>query len=79
MPEDCVASAFLSDIFGPSTEAPVFLASLPNPGARGSEPSERHLVTRDIDVIEAFRRKWDRPGRALYFCTATYRKLILEV
>jgi P4 family phage/plasmid primase-like protien len=70
-PGNSVASAFLADMFGASTHALVYLSSLPNGDAPADEPGERHIATRRFDLIEQFLRKWDRPGRALYFCTAT--------
>ena len=66
-----VASAFLADVFGASTVAPVFICSLSNADAPAREPRERHVATRQPDDVEAFLRKWDRKDRALYFCTAT--------
>jgi len=68
-----IASAFLADVFGCSTAEPVYISSLPNDDARGREPGERHVVTREMANIEAFTRKWDRKDRALYFCTATIK------
>jgi hypothetical protein len=68
-----IASAFLADMFGPATVAPVFICSLPNADAREREPGERHVATRERKHVEAFLRKWDRKDRALYFCTATVR------
>jgi P4 family phage/plasmid primase-like protien len=70
-PSNGVAGAFLADMFGASTHAPVYLSSLPNGDAPPGEPGERHIATRLPDQIERFLRKWDRPGRAAYFCTAT--------
>ena len=66
-----IASNFLASVFGGSTVNPVYISSLPNQDAREREPGERHLVTREFKLIEAFVRKWDRTDRALYFCTAT--------
>ena len=66
-----VASHFLADMFGASTAAPVYISSLPNADAREREVGERHVATRRPEDIEAFLRKWDRPDRAAYFCTAT--------
>jgi P4 family phage/plasmid primase-like protien len=66
-----IASNFLASMFGGSTASPVYISSLPNQDARDREPGERHLVTREFNLIEAFCKKWDRKDRALYFCTAT--------
>ena len=63
---------FLREMFGPSTEHPVFVCSLLNAEARGTEPvNERHLATRHLGHISGFANKWDRPGRGLYFCVST--------
>jgi P4 family phage/plasmid primase-like protien len=66
-----IASNFLADMFGASTIAPVFICSLPNADAPSGEPGERHVVTRERAIVEAFYLKWDRKHRALYYCTAT--------
>jgi hypothetical protein len=68
-----VASTFLADMFGASTATPVFICSLPNADAREREPGERHVATREPDDIEAFRKKWDRKDRGLYFAVATVK------
>ena len=34
----------------------------------------RELTTRELDKVEAFIRKWDAQGRALYFCVNTIKK-----
>lgn len=66
------ASDFIAAMYGAGSgsEAPVFLCSLPN--VRG-EGGEKFVVTRDRAGIDGFAAKWDRPGRALYFCTGTIR------
>jgi hypothetical protein len=68
-----VASHFLADVFGASTVAPIYVSSLPNADARDHEVGERHVTTREFGDVEGFLGKWDRPGRGLYFCTATVR------
>lgn len=45
-----------------------YVCSLPN--VRG-DGSERHVLTRDLDRIAAFAKKWDVPGRATFFCVST--------
>jgi hypothetical protein len=63
---------FLREMFAPSTEHPVFVCSLLNAEARGSEPvNERTVATRHLGYISNFANKWDRPGRGLYFCVST--------
>jgi putative DNA primase/helicase len=68
-----IASKFLADMFGPSTESPVYVASRPNDDAPPKEPRERRVMTRAPTVIDAFVRKWDRRNRALYFCVGTVK------
>src|SRR5262249_19005953 len=65
-------SAFLASLFGPSTVNPVFVCSLLNAEAKGSEPvNERFVATRNLADISGFARKWHGPGRGLYFCGST--------
>jgi RepB DNA-primase from phage plasmid len=67
------AAEFLARLFGPTSEMPVYLSSLPNAEDTAGEPGERHVFTRDHADIEAFMRKWDRAKRGLFFCVATMR------
>ena len=58
------------------TSGRVYLCTLPNPELKDTpagEPNERHILTRSTEQITGFVSKWDRPGRGLYFCTATLR------
>src|SRR5215510_12433034 len=65
-------STFLASLFGPSTVNPVFVCSLLNAEARGSEPlNARFVTTRALADISGFARKSGRPGRVLYFCVST--------
>ena len=64
---------FLARLFGPTSEAPVYLSSLANAEDKAGEPGERHVFTRDPADIAAFMKKWDRPKRGLFFCVATMR------
>ena len=69
------AAEFIAEWFA-STPGRVYLCSLPNPELRGTpagEPNERHILTRNTEQIAGFVAKWNRPGRGLYFCTATLR------
>jgi RecA-family ATPase len=68
-----IASEFLKSMFGASTAAPVYICSLPNSDAEGREVGERHVATRDPEHVEAFRGKWDRKDRGLYFAVATVK------
>ena len=68
------AVRFIAGLFGNgATEQGVFLCSLPNGDDRDGQPGEKAVVTRDPSVVERFGSKWDRPGRALYFCVSTIR------
>lgn len=62
---------FIKNVFGPVTENPVYVSSLPNSDARDREPGEKHVMTRDLCTIELFASKWDRKDRGLFFCVAT--------
>ena len=64
------AVAFLKLLFD-ATEHPVYISSLPNIKDDPTEPTERHLTTRDPARVDAFKLKWDRPGRGLFICVAT--------
>jgi P4 family phage/plasmid primase-like protien len=67
-------ATFLASMFGPSTVHPVFVCSLLNNEARGTEAvNERFVTTRNTDDIAGFARKWDRAGRGLFFCVSTLR------
>lgn len=62
---------FLQDFYGPSTEGPIFVCSLPN--KRGDVPGEQRLTSRDGNKIARHAGKWDRPGRAFYFAVNPLR------
>jgi len=68
-----IASNFLRQMFGVSTESNVYLSSLPNPDAGNGHASERHVTTRDGQDVARFVRKWDQRNRALYFCVSTIK------
>src|SRR5262249_15194122 len=66
-----IGAKFLEAMFGPSTVHPVFICSLLNAEARGSDQvNERFVTTRRVDDISGVARKWDRAGRGLFFCVA---------
>src|SRR3954452_24979085 len=73
MPDTATTVQFIREVFGPLTENPVFISSLPNADARVREPGERHVITRDTAVIADFINKWDRKNRGLFFCVSTLR------
>lgn len=62
------AAEFLAEFFGPATEHAVELRALPN--ERGAAPA-KPLFGRDLPLVEAHCRRWDGPGRALYFGVCT--------
>jgi hypothetical protein len=66
------ANKFIICLFGAS-EHPVFICSLANDRDDSSEPTERHVATRDTDEVTAFISKWDRPKRGAFFCVSTIR------
>jgi P4 family phage/plasmid primase-like protien len=65
------AIEFIKTLFGPTTEKSVYICSLANERDDPSQPSERHVSTRDGSDIQRFIAKWDRPGRGLFFCVGT--------
>jgi len=67
------AGEFIKTLFGLGTEFPVYICSLANDRDDSSEPSERHVSTRDLADIEKFVAKWDRPKRGLFFCVGTVK------
>jgi AAA domain len=70
--ENSLPAKFLLDVFGETTEGPIYLTSLKNSDrVDENEPGERATKTRNAARINAFAQKWDRPGRALYFCVST--------
>ena len=66
------AARFLADMFADSTSAPVYICSLPN-HEHQSPIGERHVATCELQLIEQFVKKWDRPQRGLYFCVSTVK------
>ncbi len=63
-----ISSEFLAEFFGSTTEHAVELRSLPND--RGAMPA-KPLFGRDLPLVEAHCRRWDGPGRAMYFGVCT--------
>lgn len=66
-----VTTEFIKHVFGHGSEAPVYVCSLANDDAPASEPSERHVATREMSDILRFIAKWDRKHRGLFFCVST--------
>jgi P4 family phage/plasmid primase-like protien len=67
------AAGFIGRLFSIVSEHPIYFASLANEKDAPGEPGEKHVITREVDAIRRFVRKWDRRGRAIYFCVATIR------
>src|SRR5262245_55135874 len=67
------AARYLIDLFGSRTAAPVFVTSLANDKDQSGKYPPRQIVTRDLDEIAAFAEKWDKAGRALYYCVSTIK------
>jgi AAA domain-containing protein len=59
---------FIQTAFSPTTDKPVWIQSLGNPG---EDEAPKHVATRDMGQIERFIAKWDRDGRGLYFAVST--------
>jgi hypothetical protein len=51
------AARFLADMFADSTSAPVYICSLPNHDEAHSPVGERHVATRELQLVEQFVRK----------------------
>ena len=68
------AVAFLKGVFGPATDDPIFLCSLPNERGDPGQAGERRIATRSPEDIGAFTTRWDRAGRGLFFCVATLKE-----
>ncbi len=66
-------NCFLREFFGRS-EGPVFFCSLANDRDDKKQAPPQELITRHLDKVEAFIRKWDVQGRALYFCVNTLKR-----
>ena len=66
-------NCFLREFFARS-EGPVFFCSLANDRDDKKQAPPQELITREPDKVEAFIRKWDAQGRALYFCVNTIKK-----
>jgi hypothetical protein len=62
---------FLEAALLKGTQGDIWISSLRNSDESGEGPDEVHVKTRDLDKIEAFAKKWDRPGRGLFLCVAT--------
>lgn len=53
-----------------NTDGSVYVCSLPN-AKDGDDVGERNVLTRELDRIEEFSKKWDKKGRGLFFCVST--------
>ncbi|MCK1404142.1 DNA-primase RepB domain-containing protein [Bradyrhizobium sp. 76] len=63
---------FLKALFAYTT-GPVYICSFANERDDPTQASERHVITRKPVEIEAFAKKWDKPGRGLFFCLASMK------
>jgi P4 family phage/plasmid primase-like protien len=63
------AIEFIKTVFGPTTEAPVFVCSLGN--ERDGPHAPRQVATRDMADITKFIAKWDQRDRGMFFCVGT--------
>jgi hypothetical protein len=62
---------FLAKLFGPTTVGRVFVCSLQN--VQKTDERTPSIVTRNPIHISGFARKYDVPGRGVFFCVATLR------
>ena len=51
----------------------MFFTSLANDKAASRRIPPREVITRDCEVVGRFRKRWDQPERASYFCVATLK------
>ena len=56
-----------------STTACVYVCSLVNEKGQKDGPTERHILTRDLDHIEQFVGQWDIPGRGTFISVSTLK------
>ncbi|MEY9235365.1 P4 family phage/plasmid primase-like protein [Bradyrhizobium japonicum] len=66
------ATAFISALFGASSECPVFFQTLANDKADPDEGrNKKHVLTREVSAVLRFITKHNRARRGLYFCVGT--------
>lgn len=53
------------------TTAQVYICTFPNDRDCANQAGERHIHTRLPSQITSFMKKWDKPGRGLFFCVGT--------
>ncbi|MHC2666990.1 DNA-primase RepB domain-containing protein [Bradyrhizobium diazoefficiens] len=61
--------AFLKALFAYTT-TPIYICSFPNDRDDRKQAGERHVITRKPGEIDAFLKKWDKPGRGAFACIA---------
>lgn len=54
------------------TSLPLYVCSLPNPDNPDKTLNERNVHTRDPEQIEDFIKKYNVPGRAVYWCVGSF-------
>jgi hypothetical protein len=68
------AAEFIVAMFGPHPTGRVYIATLPNPENRGTDPNElgeRHVLSRSSEQITDFVTRHDQPGEGCFTCVAT--------
>ena len=68
-----IAAKFVAEMFDPTTDAPVHICSLANERGNNEFPF-RKINTRDTTEIVNFAERFDKPGRAVYFCVGTLKE-----
>jgi hypothetical protein len=65
---------FLAELFR-GTQGPIYFCVLRNNKSKLQSGEVAHIITRDLNKIEGFRDKWDRPEHecGIYFHTATLK------
>lgn len=56
-----------------NTTALIYICSLVNEKGQKDGPTERHILTRDLEHIEQFVTQWDKPGRGTFFSVSTLK------
>jgi hypothetical protein len=64
---------FVKALFA-GTDGETYVCSFPNERDDPNQSSERHVIGRKSAAIEAFIKKWDKPGRGAFICVGTLKK-----
>jgi Protein of unknown function (DUF3987)/RepB DNA-primase N-terminal domain len=65
------AGEFLAAFFGPRSKANVCLATYANDRSQSGRFPPHEIYTRDPKAVDRFLKRYDTPGRAVYFCVST--------